>query len=123
MMPFVSRSHVEFLADVEESCARIVEYTQGLDRDQLFNDRLRFDGVLHNLHVIGEAVKKLPADLRSRYPNVPWREIAGMRDIVAHAYFALDLEILWRGVDKDIPLLLEQVREILIAERARGSTG
>jgi uncharacterized protein with HEPN domain len=105
-MPSVSRSHVEFLEDVEEACSRIVEYTQGLGRDQLFNDRLRLDGVLHNLHVIGEAVKKLPADLRTRYPLVPWREIAGMRDVVAHAYFALDLEILWRGVEQDVPELL-----------------
>jgi uncharacterized protein with HEPN domain len=112
-----SRSQLEFLADVEESCRRIIEYTKGLNRDQLFSDHLRFDGILHNLHVIGEAVKKLPAALRSKYPGVPWREIAGMRDIVAHAYFALDLEILWRGVEQDIPRLLEQVREILSAER------
>ncbi len=62
----MSRSPVEFLADVEEACTRIVEYTKGMDRDQLFSDRLRLDGVLHNLHVIGEAVKKLPTDLRSK---------------------------------------------------------
>jgi uncharacterized protein with HEPN domain len=83
-----------------------------MDRDQLFSDRLRLDGVLHNLHVIGEAVKKLPADLRTKYPRVPWREIAGMRDVVAHAYFALDLEILWRGVEQDVPTLLGQIRAI-----------
>ena len=63
-MRFVSRSQIEFLADIEESCRRIIEYTHGLDRDRLFSDHLRFDGVLHNLHVIGEAVKRLPDGLR-----------------------------------------------------------
>jgi uncharacterized protein with HEPN domain len=119
-MRFVSRSQIEFLADFEESCRRIIEYTHGLDRDRLFSDHLRFDGVLHNLHVIGEAVKRLPDGLCGEYPAVPWREIAGTRDVVAHAYFALDLDILWRGVQVDIPRFLKQVRGILAAERGAG---
>jgi uncharacterized protein with HEPN domain len=88
-----------------------------MDRDQLFSDHLRLDGVLHNLHVIGEAVKKQPADLRAKYPRVPWREIAGMRDVVVHGTFALDLEILWRGVEQKVPTLPGQMRAILTAER------
>jgi uncharacterized protein with HEPN domain len=116
-MPSVSRDPIDFLQDIEESCARIIGYTQALSRDQVFNDRMRFDGVLHNLHVIGEAVKRLPAELRSRHPDVPWREVAGMRDIVAHAYFALDLDVLWRGIQEDIPTLLARVRDVIAAER------
>ena len=57
---------------------------------------MRFDGILHNFHVIGEAVKALPEAVRSQYPDIPWRDIAGTRDFIAHAYFLLDLDILGR---------------------------
>jgi len=76
---------------------------------------MRFDAVLYNLHVIGEAVKNLPDDFRRRHPEVAWREIAGMRDFVAHAYFALDLDILWDAIRHDVPALLDRVTAI--AER------
>ena len=69
-----------------------------------------------NLHIIGEAVKKLPGDLRERYPDVAWREIAGLRDVIAHAYFALDSDILWDAVERDVPSLLDAVRKIIRTE-------
>ena len=65
---------------------------------------MRFDGILHNLQVIGEAVKNVPEDYRQRHPDIAWREIAGMRDFVAHAYFALDLDILWNALEKEVPI-------------------
>jgi uncharacterized protein with HEPN domain len=108
----VSRSARLLLTDIEESCSKIVRYTGGMGRDPVFADEMRFDAVLFNLHVIGEAVKRLPADLREKYPEVSWREIAGLRDFVAHAYFALDLDILWNAIQRDVPFLLERVREI-----------
>jgi uncharacterized protein with HEPN domain len=115
----MSRDFLLFLADIEKSAAKIVEHTSGRARDECLADDLRFDGILFNLQIIGEAVKKLPVDLRQRYPDVPWREIAGLRDFVAHAYFALDVEILWDAIQNDIPSLLARVREILQAEAGR----
>jgi uncharacterized protein with HEPN domain len=112
----MSRDFLLFLRDIEKSCVKILEYTSGRSRDDVFSDDLRFDGILFNLHVIGEAVKRLPFDVRERYKAVPWREIAGLRDFVAHAYFALDVEILWDAIQNDIPALLTRVREILQAE-------
>ena len=109
------RETLDFLNDIGDSCNRIVEYSQGLGRDEVFNDKMRFDGILHNFHVIGEAVKRLPDEFREAHPDIPWKDIAGMRDIIAHAYFALDLDILWVGITQDIPLLLERVGD-LIAE-------
>jgi uncharacterized protein with HEPN domain len=73
--------------------------------------------VLFNLNVIGEAVKKLPSELRDKYSDIAWREIAGLRDFVAHAYFALDLDILWDAIRHDVPALLSRV-EVLIAEES-----
>lgn len=109
----MSRDAFLLLEDIETSCAKIIRYAEGLPRDQVFTDEMRFDGILFNLHVIGEAVKKLPPDLRERYSDVAWREIAGLRDFVAHVYFALDLEILWDAIHKDVPVLLTRIREII----------
>ncbi len=109
----MSRDPVDFLRDIEESCVRIIEYTDGLSQDEVFGERMRFDGLLHNFHVIGEAVKNLPDDLREKHADIPWKEIAGMRDFIAHAYFALDLGILWQGIKGDVPVLLERVRNMI----------
>jgi uncharacterized protein with HEPN domain len=114
----VSRETLLFLEDIEKSCAKVIRYTEGLERDRVFADEMRFDAILFNLHVIGEAVKKLPLDLRDRYPDIAWREIAGLRDFVAHAYFALDLDILWDAIRKDVPALLVRTREMIQDERA-----
>jgi uncharacterized protein with HEPN domain len=75
------RDSLDFLRDIEESCIRIADYTAGLSRDEVFTDKMRFDGILHNFHIIGEAVKKLPDDLRQTHTDIPWSEIAGMRDL------------------------------------------
>jgi uncharacterized protein with HEPN domain len=99
--------------DIRESCSRIVEDSKDLSRDEVFSDRMRFDGILHNFHVIGEAVKRLPDDLRAAHPDIPWKDITGMRDVISHAYFALDLDILWAGITEDIPVLLERVEEMI----------
>lgn len=113
----MSRDALLLLEDIEKSCSKIIRYTEGLSRDQVFVDELRFDGVLLNLQIIGEAVKQLPLDLRNRYPEVAWREIAGLRDFVAHAYFALDLEILWDAIRRDVPALLVRIREVISREK------
>lgn len=109
----MSRDPIDFLQDIEESCIRITDYTAGLSRNEVFTDKMRFDGILHNFHIIGEAVKKLPNNLREKHADIPWAEIAGMRDLIAHAYFALDLEILWQGIRADVPVLLKRVQEMI----------
>ena len=116
----MSRDPLLFLEDIEKSCEKVVQYTDGRSKDQVFEDDVRADAVLLNLHIIGEAVKKLPNDLRERYPDVAWREIAGLRDVIAHTYFALDTDILWDAVERDVPALLDAVRRIIRTEKQGG---
>ena len=116
----MSRDPLLFLEDIEKSCEKLHRYTEGRSKDQVFQDDVRADAVLLNLHIIGEAVKKLPDDLRERYPEVAWREIAGLRDFIAHAYFALDSDILWDAVEHDVPELLDAVKRIIRAEKEGG---
>lgn len=110
------------LHDIEAACAKILRYTSDHGRDEVLADELRFDGILLNLHVIGEAVKHLPEDIRARYPEVPWRRIAGMRDFVAHLYFAVDLDIIWDTVTRDVPELAARIREIVRLETLSAET-
>jgi uncharacterized protein with HEPN domain len=118
----VSRDLLLFLEDIEKSCSKIVLYTSGQTRDEVFADEMRFDAILRNLHIIGEAVKNLPQEWRQKHPDVQWRALAGMRDFVAHVYFALDLEILWSAIKDEVPGLLQRIQEILREEReAQGS--
>ena len=116
----MSRDPLLFLEDIEKSCEKVLRYTEGRSKDQVFDDDIRADAVLLNLHIIGEAVKKLPGDLRERYSDVAWREIAGLRDVIAHTYFALDSDILWDAVEREVPVLVNAVKRIIRKERQVG---
>jgi len=108
----VSRDHRLFLDDIAGACRKIIRYSSGRSRDAVFVDELRLDAILLNFLVIGEAVKNLPNTFRQEHEEIPWREIAGLRDFVAHAYFALDLDIVWSAIEVEIPRLLEKVEQI-----------
>ena len=74
------------------------------------------DAVVRRLAVIGDAVKGLPEDFRVRHPTVPWRDIAGARDIMIHEYFRVDLDLAWEMVRNDLPALAQNIRDLMRAE-------
>ncbi|MGM3305802.1 HepT-like ribonuclease domain-containing protein [Anabaena sp. WFMT] len=76
--------------------------------------------MLRNLQIIGEAIKQVPTEIRNRYPTVEWRKIAGLRDILAHAYFSLENETIWDIVQNKVPLLQEEIEVIFQQEFGDG---
>lgn len=104
------------LDDILVACQRILTYTGGLSLSELRADQKTIDAVVRNLEIIGEAIKKLPAEVRNRHPDVPWKRIAGLRDILIHEYFGIDLDIIWDVVETKLPSLAERVAAILSAE-------
>ena len=98
-----------YIADILEAIKKIELYTAGMSSDAFQRDSKTIDAVVRNVEVIGEAVNHLPADLKSRHPNIPWRLIAGARNKAIHEYFGIDVSILWQTIQEDIPMLKKQI--------------
>lgn len=108
----MSRDWRQYVHDIRASCGKIVRFTDGMDLVQFRADEKTYDAVLRNLEIIGEAAKHVPDKVRDTMPEVPWRKISGLRDIVAHAYFGVDDEIVWDVVRNKVPELLAALAAI-----------
>jgi uncharacterized protein with HEPN domain len=100
-----------YLVHIEECLGRILAYTAD-GRQAFMDDSKTRDAVIRNFETIGEAAKRLPAELTAAHPQVPWKRIAGFRDVLIHAYDRVDAEEVWNIVERDVPTLLAQVRAI-----------
>lgn len=91
------------LADIVDACTRIANYIEAYDMAAFQNDLKTQDAVIRQFEVIGEAVKDLPAELLATAPSIPWSQIAGFRDILAHSYFAVDTSVVWDAASNKGP--------------------
>lgn len=112
----MSRDYRLYLDDMQTSAEKIVKYTRGMSFEAFTEDNKTFDAVVLNLEIIGEATKHIPDSVRTKYPEVDWRRIAGLRDVIAHGYFSLNEHVLWDLIENRVPELLSQVQRILAVE-------
>jgi uncharacterized protein with HEPN domain len=91
--------------DVLEACDRIEAYLEGYDYDRFEQDNKTIDAVIRQFEVMGEAVKALPEEIRNREPEIQWRQIAGFRDVLSHAYFAVNHLTIWDATQTKLPEL------------------
>ncbi len=107
------RDYKLYLEDTVEAINRIEEYIQNLTFEDFSKNKLVLDAVVRNLEIIGEACRSIPEDIRRRYPDVEWKKIVGLRNILIHQYFGIDTELIWDIVKNKLPDLKHKVKQML----------
>ena len=107
------RNYKLYLEDIASSMTKILEYAKELDSEELMDDTMRFDAVIRNFEIIGEAARNIPDEIASKYPNIPWSDMVGMRNILIHSYFGIDYSIVWNTIEL-LPALLKEVKVLLL---------
>jgi len=103
-----------FIEDILNSIKNIEEFSKNLDKEKFSKDNLRQSAIIRQLEIIGEAVKNIPNSFREKHPKIVWKDIAGLRDILSHAYFGVNLDRVWRIIEADLPKLKEEISKIRI---------
>jgi len=93
----------DFVEDIVTAMEKTMKFVEGMSYHEFVQDDKTVFGVIRAIEIIGEAVKNIPNDVRESYPQIPWKGMAGMRDKVIHAYFGVDLKVVWETVQERIP--------------------
>ena len=107
------RVYLDYIRDMLESAEKALQFVEGMKFEEFVEDEKTVYAVVRAIEIIGEAVKKVPADLRDTYSEVPWREISGTRDKLIHEYFGVNSSVVWQTVQEDLPALVKQLKNIL----------
>ena len=113
----------DYLRDILDNATKVEVFTTGIDFDAFLADEMRAYATIRALEIIGEAVKQVPLSLREKHPEIPWRQIARMRDKLIHQYFGVKLGVVWKTVTEDISPLKKAVEQILIEIDAGKTAG
>ena len=107
---------LESLIDIFKAAQRVIRFSKNIEKETLLNDDKEISAILYQITIIGEATKRLSMDYRQQHPEIPWRNLAGMRDVLVHEYDQIDLDIVWNVVHYKIPSLIERLQPLLPKE-------
>ena len=109
----MKRDYRVYLKDILQSFSNARQFLEGLSYEEFIADRKTISAIVRELEIAGEATKQLPATIRKKFPQIPWSDMAGMRDKLIHFYFGVDLEIIWETVKVRIPNLEPLIENVL----------
>lgn len=112
----MKKDPIVFIGHILESIQLIEEYSKNVTQAKFHKNPALQDAIIRRLEIIGEAVKNLPTSYKTKYPDIPWQQIAGMRDILIHKYFAVDLLLTWKVVKQELPSIKKKLSAILPSE-------
>ena len=109
----MKREHEDYMRDMLVNAELALNFVQGMDYDEFFEDEKSKYAVMRALEVIGEAARQVPESVRDSAPAIPWREITGMRNKLMHEYFGANMKVVWRTVQEDLPIIISVLKELL----------
>ena len=116
----IKREFILYLEDMFQSMQRIEEYLGDLDFKKFKMTHIVVDAVVRNFEIIGEASRKIPSDIQEEYPEIPWRKMYGLRNLIAHEYFGIDYEMIWEIAKNNLPQNRKDLQKIIEKEKAQG---
>ena len=116
----IKREFILYLEDMFQSMQRIEEYLGDLDFKKFKMTHIVVDAVVRNFEIIGEASRKIPSDIQEKYPEIPWRKMYGLRNLIAHEYFGIDYEMIWEIAKNNLPQNRKDLQKIIEKEKAQG---
>ncbi len=114
----IKRDYIFYLEDMQTSMLRIKEYIGNMEFIQFKMSYMVVDAVIRNFEIIGEASKSLPKEVKLKYPQIPWKKMYGLRNIITHEYFGVDYEMIWEIAKNNLPQNSIDLKEIIIKEKA-----
>ncbi|MDD3528050.1 MAG: DUF86 domain-containing protein [Bacteroidales bacterium] len=116
----IKREFILYLEDMFLSMQRIEEYLGDLDFRKFKMTYMAVDAIIRNFEIIGEASKNIPTEIQEKYPEIPWRKMYGLRNLIAHEYFGIDYEMIWEIAKNDLPQNRNDLAIIIEKEKAQG---
>jgi uncharacterized protein with HEPN domain len=116
-----------YLDDIFDAIEKIESYVEGLSFDEFKEDSKTVDAIVRNFEIIGEATKRISPEFKDKYPQIPWKMMAGTRDKLIHEYFGVNLQVLWKAVKEDLPPVKRNLKRVFLeldadAQKAVGSS-
>lgn len=115
----MNRIYIDYLRDMHENANRAIQFAKGMSYETFSKDDKTIYAVIRAVEIIGEATRNIPQEIRTKYPEIPWRDASDMRNKLVHRYFGINLEVIWQTLNEDLPMLAIALQEIIRREEKK----